>query len=1054
MDFNNSIKEKIKESLNLVDVIGETVSLKNAGSGMYTGSVGKPGKSGSSLRVDSNLQLWNDFKNSRGGDVFDWIGYERGLDARGVEFPQVLRIASEMAGIKLPEMSEEDLNKVSEGAKLKDLLTEVASIYHKNITERPDLMALIKDKWGISAETVNRLKIGYATAGRDLKTIDKNEIKNTGLVYLNNGVVGGEVFKGRIMFPYWKGGKVVYFIGRETEETPHSEKEKGMKYRKQPVHKEKFQYISDTIENGYFYGEDSVKGTDYCILTEGVTDCIAMIQAGFPCISPVTVQFREKDYPKLLELTRKLKTVYICNDNEENEAGIKGALKTAGVLEGAGIETRLIELPRPESIDKIDLAEYMKDHSPEDFRNLMGEAVGLWDFKLSTQEIPEKTLAKKKAAERFILEDLEGMKFDDLKTFVMSDVREVFKLKAGDLRPILKNVQAKLLEIDKKTDPANFEEIAKVILENYKLFVMEDTKEFYIYKYGRYYTDGAESEIRQAARDFSKEINIRRGINDPEPLADRAVREVLEYLKDYKFIHRKTVNERKHTINFKNGLLDVDTWTFTEHDPEYFCTIQIPVNYDPESDCPTFDKYISEVIDEEDAEVLYQFMGYSLIPDTRIQKAVMLIGKGSNGKSVFLKVFSKLLGSENIAGESLQNLEENRFSIAKLYGKLVNMFKDLPSTTLDKCEIFKTLTGDDGEIRGEEKFKPGFYFENTARLIFSANGLPKVLDDNFAFYRRWILINFPNVIPEDAQDKKLAQKLTTDEELSGILNIALRGLKFVLENERFSYSKTAVEVERLYKINSRPVDAFVYERLQASANDTPKAYILEEYSKWCKNNDVEPVHENKFAKIMKRLGYDTVRRTINKQKMSFYEGVTIKKDESTSEDRDYKDDDESGQGSKISLSSLPSSTDTDYLIQDKQNGNLSTVSKRRENIKNEDGIGVKNILFTNGNSVENGSLPVHVDENGNGIHNEGGQAKITPLSSQPVCLSSKNEPLSKTSIIRMDLKHFAKTNYNLIVEDIDEFTDSFIYKFPGYGNEPGRADVRCFADMLNHRGWR
>lgn len=1054
MEFNNRIKEKIKESLSLVDVIGKTVSLTNAGSGMYTGSVGKSGKSGASLRVDSKLQLWNDFKNNHGGDVFDWIGYEKGLDARGVEFPQVLRIASEMAGIKLPEMTDDDLNKVSEGAKLKDLLTEIANIYHKNITERPDLMALIKDKWGISAETVNRLKIGYATAGRDLKNIDNNEIKNTGLVYLNNGIVGGEVFKGRIMFPYWKGGKVVYFIGRETEETPQSEKERGMKYRKQPVHKEKFPYISDTIENGYFYGEDSLKGEEYCILTEGVTDCIVMIQAGFPCISPVTVQFREKDYPKLLELTRKLKTVYICNDNEENAAGLRGALKTAGILESSGIETRLIELPRPRGIDKIDLAEYMAGHSIDAFRDLMRDAVGLWDFKLSTQEIPEKTLAKKKAAERFILEDLEGMKFDDLKTFVMSDVREAFKLKAGDLRPILKNVQAKLLEIDKKTDPANFEEIAKVVLENYKLFVMEDTKEFYIYKSGRYYTDGAESEIRQAARDISKEINLRRGINDPEPLTDRAVREVLEYLKDYKFIHRKTVNNRKHTINFKNGLLDVDTWTFTGHDPEYFCTIQIPVNYEPEADCPTFDKYLTEVIDDEDAEVLYQFMGYSLIPDTRIQKAVMLIGKGSNGKSVFLKVFSKLLGSENIAGESLQNLEENRFSIAKLYGKLVNMFKDLPSTTLDKCEIFKTLTGDDGEIRGEEKFKPGFYFENTARLIFSANGLPKVLDDNFAFYRRWILINFPNVISEDAQDKKLYQKLTTEEELSGILNRALTGLKSVLKNERFSYSKTASEVERIYKINSRPVDAFIYERLQASVNDTPKAYILEEYSKWCKSNDVEPVHENKFAKIMKRLGYDTVRRTINKQKMSFYEGVAIKKDSDTYEDREDNDKDENGQGKEICLSPLPSSTDTDYFNLDKQNVISSTVGKSRKNIKNGGDIGVKNILFTYGNSVENASLPVRVEENDSSIHNECGHAKIAPLSTGKDCLSANPTDMLKSSIMRMDLNNFSKSNYNLVVADIDEFTNSFISKYPGYGNDPGRASVRYLADMLNHIGWR
>ena len=728
----------------------------------------------------------------------------------------------------------------------------------------------------------------------------------------------------------------------------------------------------------------------------------------FPCISPVTTKFREEDYPKLLKLTEKLKTVYICNDNEVNESGLKGALKTAEVLEGAGIETRLIQLPKPDGINKIDVAEYLKDHTGDDFKTLMTGAAGLWDFKLSRQVLPNKTLQRKKAAERFILDELKGMSPDDLQTFVMNDVKTHFQLKASDVRKVMKLAQAEAHKTNEedKTEAVNFEDIAKELLNQYKIFVMEDTKDFYVYEDGLYYTDGVESELRRMIRDISREMNIIRGIADPDPITDREISEVLAYLRDYKFINRAQVNDRPTIINFKNGVLDVDTWTFSEHDPDYFCTIQIPVNYEPGALCPQFDKFISGAIDEEDARVLFEFMGYSLIPDTRMQKAVMLIGAGSNGKSVFLKVFSRLLGKENVSGESLQNLEDNKFSVAKLYGKLVNMFKDLPTTTLEKCEIFKTLTGDDGEIRGEEKYKAPFYFENTARLIFSANGLPKVLDDNFAFYRRWILINFPNVVEEKDQDKKLYQKLTTEAELSGIFNLALRGLKTVLENEKFSYSKTTGEVERLYKINSRPVDAFAYERLQASADDTPKAYIYGAYVDWCTASEVKPEHENKFSKIMKRLGYETIRKITDKQKTSYYEGVILKPLSSTDKENNHpgdrktdKEDRETGdgQGIKKCLSGIMPSTDNEKSKEDRQTGN-NLKKPPCKKIKDLEKGNNENIYFsTRGSFSENACLPVQAVENGNSIPRESGQANLNPLSTDNNSLSAQDNPLSETA---------------------------------------------------------
>lgn len=291
---NRDKVEEIKNRLEIVDVIGRDVILKHKGGGEYTGATSPKSKSGASLKVDQKLQMFKNFATGEGGDVLDWIGYNAGYTGpRGADFPEVLRIAADLAGVELEEATEEERNAAKEKADIHNLFTEVAEIYHKNLT--PELYAYISKKWGITQETVDKLKIGYATKGRDLTDLDKAILKKSGLVYVNGGMTGGEVFTGRIIFPYWKNGKVVYLIGRETEETPESEREKGMKYKKMLVHKEGQEYISHSVQNLYFYGEDSLRGSDYCIITEGVADCITMWQAGFPCISPVTVRFREKD---------------------------------------------------------------------------------------------------------------------------------------------------------------------------------------------------------------------------------------------------------------------------------------------------------------------------------------------------------------------------------------------------------------------------------------------------------------------------------------------------------------------------------------------------------------------------------------------------------------------------------------------------------------------------------------------------------------------------------------------------------------------------------------
>lgn len=463
---NRDKVEEIKERLDIVDVIGKTVNLHHVSGNEYAGTVGTAGHSGESLKVDKAGQVWKDFKNGKGGDVLDWIGNINGLDARGTDFPEVLRIAADLAGVEIEEMTEEERDAAKEKADIHNLFTTAAEVYHNNLT--PELYDHILKKWGITRETVDRFKIGYSKTCRNLNDLDNTTLKKSGLVFVNGGMIGGEVFRGRIIFPYWKNGKVVYLIGRETEETPRiinkeTGKDETPKYQKLLVHKEGREYVSASVQNSYFYGEDSLRGSDYCIIAEGVADCIAGIQAGFPCFSPVTTNFSKDQKSKLVNIT-KGKRVIICNDNEVNEAGIKGAIKTAEMLEAAGIEARLIILPKPEGIDKIDIADYMKEHNRDDFKELIDSSIRLWDFKLKQVEIKASltSMERLRAFHTFISNDLHGMDLSEWEIFVNNEVAKKFRLTKRDIKTtiegcIRERISKKIAASEQEQEPAESE---------------------------------------------------------------------------------------------------------------------------------------------------------------------------------------------------------------------------------------------------------------------------------------------------------------------------------------------------------------------------------------------------------------------------------------------------------------------------------------------------------------------------------------------------------------------------------------------------------------------
>jgi hypothetical protein len=138
-------------------------------------------------------------------------------------------------------------------------------------------------------------------------------------------------------------------IGRKTPWTPQVDWETP-KYKKLAVRNgEKHAHVAACIRNDVLYNEDILAvPPDRLVITEGVTDCISLMEHQFPAVSPVTVQIKDADWERILPKLAGAKTIYLCQDNELSDAGLQGALRTAQILIENGITTRVATLPLSE----------------------------------------------------------------------------------------------------------------------------------------------------------------------------------------------------------------------------------------------------------------------------------------------------------------------------------------------------------------------------------------------------------------------------------------------------------------------------------------------------------------------------------------------------------------------------------------------------------------------------------------------------------------------------------------------------------------------------------
>ena len=312
-------------------------------------------------------------------------------------------------------------------------------------------------------------------------------------------------------------------------------------------------------------------------------------------------------------------------------------------------------------------------------------------------------------------------------------------------------------------------------------------------------------------REFAHQIVEAAGADAVKLLSRNVQEEIIYHLKCQTGIDRRNFKEVEGTICFVNGTLNLKTMKLEPHSAENRFLWCLPVRYDPAATCPKIDEFLNDVLGEQ-AALGYEIAGYILCDNrNRMQRAFMALGPGDNGKSTYFLVLTALIGADNISHVELQELQEQRFSKARLHGKLANFAADINDRSLFRTSTFKSITGGD-EIEGEQKFHEGFTFHPRAKLFYSCNSLAETYDDSDAFFKRWIILFFQRIFTRDEQDRDILTKLTTPEELSGLANKAIAAYTKVLEIGHFTGELDTQGKRELYTKLSDPVLVFINER--------------------------------------------------------------------------------------------------------------------------------------------------------------------------------------------------------------------------------------------------
>lgn len=346
-------------------------------------------------------------------------------------------------------------------------------------------------------------------------------------------------------------------------------------------------------------------------------------------------------------------------------------------------------------------------------------------------------------------------------------------------------------------------------------------------------------------------------------------RMILDRIKDYSsvFIVKKIDNiinllkiyadtgdfpPRADKIHFANGTYTIAKKQFTP-DKNEIVRFRFPIAYNPDASKPQiWLKYLDSLFYPEDIPTIQEFFGYCLIPTTKAQKALVIKGKGGEGKSQMGIVIKTVFGAYSKDG-SIAKVSEDRFARADLEGALLMIDDDLKMEGLKQTDYIKKIITSQDKKDLERKGKQSYQGYLYCRLAAFSNGdLFALYDKSNGFFRRQLVITTKDREAGRVDDPFIAEKMC--KETQGILLWLIEGLERLIannyvftESNRAKANREAVQSNSCNAIEFFESEGFI--RFSPEGSITSKE-LYEVYCAWCIENAYEPMKSRSFSNFV------------------------------------------------------------------------------------------------------------------------------------------------------------------------------------------------------------
>jgi len=358
--------------------------------------------------------------------------------------------------------------------------------------------------------------------------------------------------------------------------------------------------------------------------------------------------------------------------------------------------------------------------------------------------------------------------------------------------------------------------------------------------------------------------------SEADTISSKERNEILEALRQTSR-SKKPKKVKKTWIQFKDTVVDFKTGEEFKASSEYFITNPIPynLNYERDFDTPTIDRIFEEWVGKEYVKTLYEIIAYCLIPYYPLHRIFCFVGAGMNGKSKFLELLRKFVGTSNCCSTELDTLLNSKFEVFRLYKKLVCQMGETNFNEMRKTSILKKLSG--GDLIGFEKKRCDPFEENNySKILISTNNLPTTTDKTIGFYRRWLIIDFPNQFSE----KKDILEEIPEEEYECLAVKCLMVLKDLMKKRGFHNEGSIEDRMNKYEEKSNPFDKFFGEYVSEDYDSyITKAHFKRTINQWCKENNFRELSDQSINGKMKEKNLDLNARDY----IDWYEGDRIDK---------------------------------------------------------------------------------------------------------------------------------------------------------------------------------